>query len=609
MQQEVHSMVSRPKRWHEQFGFGFLALVWLSSCFGIEPAADDEGLAAIRAAAPSDRLPLIDAQFAKSPSAAARAGLHRLRAEALRDLGRLEDAVREADLLVELTETVGDPVESARASMLRGTLEAEAGNIAAALERFHAAARLFEVQGAEADQARALNAIGVAHNFVHDYQRARRYYEQALELARRTRADKLELTLLGNLALVSSALDEAEAGLERYREALASAERLEDRHTLALTHANLCQRLLTLDRPDEAGGHCREAVERLENLALARPLAGVRMALGQAALAAGRHAEAIDYFERSLELASGTVPSVELDLYRLLSEAHAESGDHPQALDWLRQHVEFDAELSKRERQAIVEELDTRYRVEQIEREVEVLRLDGALKQATLRQRNLLLMLLGAGLLLSAVAAFLGWRGYRIERRLELALTARNRELEIALARIEELARTDPLTGLMNRRAFEEQAIREIAKARRNGTELVLAMADIDHFKALNDAFGHAAGDEVLRQLAARLRSGLRESDLVCRWGGEEFVCLLVDASVGAAFGALERLRSNLDRQPIIVAPGAPQVRLTFGLTPLEIDLDEALAAADAALYEGKRAGRDRVMKATSAGSSIPDES
>jgi diguanylate cyclase (GGDEF)-like protein len=256
----------------------------------------------------------------------------------------------------------------------------------------------------------------------------------------------------------------------------------------------------------------------------------------------------------------------------------------------------------------MVEELDTRYRVEQIEREVEVLRLDGALKQATLRQRNLLLMLLGAGLLLSAVGAFLGWRGYRIERRLELALTARNQELEVALARIAELARTDPLTGLMNRRSFEEQATREMAKARRNGTSLVLAMADIDHFKPLNDQFGHAAGDEVLRQLAARLRSGLRESDLVCRWGGEEFVCLLVDVSVGDAAGALERLRYSLDRQPIIIAPGAQPVRLTIGLTQLEAGLDEALAAADAALYEGKRAGRDRVITAAAGASATPGE-
>jgi diguanylate cyclase (GGDEF)-like protein len=571
------------------------ASIWSGSVVA-EPGLDEQQLASLRAAMPKDRLLLIDDQLRTAPPAATEAQLRRLRAEALRELGRLAEAAEDADRLLALADGLGDALEAARASMLKGTLEAESGNIGAALERFHAALREFEALGAEADQANALNAIGVSHNFVHDYPRARRYYEEALELARRSQASALEQRLLGNLAVVVSVLDGAAAGLELHRQALAHAQQRQDLPNIALQHANLCQRTLELDLEQEAELHCGQALQQLEALGLARPLSGVRMALGQAALSADRHAEALAEFEHALEWARGTVPSVELELYRLLSETQ-EALDNPSAaLDWLRQHVALGAELAERERQAIVEELDARYRVEQSERQVELLSLEGALQQATLRQRNLLLMLLAAGLLLCTVVALLAWRGYRIERKHELALSARNQELESALARIAELARTDPLTGLANRRAFEEQVALEIAKSRRSGSELTLVIADIDNFKPLNDRFGHAAGDEVLRQLAQRLKGGLREGDLLCRWGGEEFLCLLVDSSVEEAVRVLERLRLSLAQQPIQFDDTRTVVSLTFGVAPLDGDLSAALAAADAALYEGKRGGRDRIV-------------
>jgi diguanylate cyclase (GGDEF)-like protein len=587
----------RRSNWPTGSALAFAALIWTGSVLA-EPGMDEQRLASLRAATPMDRLLLIDEQLRTTPPAATKVQLRRMRAEALRELGRMAEAAEEVDQLIAVAEGLGDALEAARASMLKGTLEAESGNIGAALQRFHAALREFEALGAEADQASALNAIGVSHNFVHDYPRARRYYEQALELARRSQASALEQRLLGNLAVVVSVLDGAAVGVELHRQALAKAEQHQNLRDIALQHANLCQRTAELDLVQDAELHCGLALQQLEALGWARPLAGVRMTRGQTALAAARHAEALVEFEHALELARGTVPSVELELYQLLSDTQAALGNPSAALDWLRQHVALSAELAERARQAIVEELDMRYRVEQSERQVELLRLEGALQQAALRQRNLLLILLAAGLLLCTVVALVSWRGYRIERKLELALSARNQELESALARIAELASTDPLTGLANRRAFEEQVAHEIAKSRRSGSELTLVIADIDRFKPLNDQFGHAAGDEVLRQLAQRLKSGLRECDLLCRWGGEEFLCLLVDSSVEEAVRVLERLRLSLAQQPIRVDDTRTEVSLTFGVAPLDGDLSAALAAADAALYEGKRGGRDQIVVA-----------
>ena len=158
----------------------------------------------------------------------------------------------------------------------------------------------------------------------------------------------------------------------------------------------------------------------------------------------------------------------------------------------------------------------------------------------------------------------------------------------------------DALTGLPNRRAFEEALAREVARARRVRAPLGLVALDVDHFKRVNDTHGHAAGDAVLREVAARIAAAARAGDLVARIGGEEFAALLGGADLSAAAEAAERIRARVREAPVAVAAGlALAVTVSAGVAALEPGEDGAalLARADARLYEAKRAGRDRVAR------------
>lgn len=175
-------------------------------------------------------------------------------------------------------------------------------------------------------------------------------------------------------------------------------------------------------------------------------------------------------------------------------------------------------------------------------------------------------------------------------------LVRMNRALRHREAELERLMRTDSVTDLPNRRDGEERLRGELARAARAPSPLCVALGDIDHFKAINDSFGHAVGDRVLAAVAAWLRNGVRRGDGVARWGGEEFLLILPQASCEAATTILERLAAGLRETPHPDL-GRP-VTMSFGLTvALPGETAEAvLHRADEALYAAKRAGRDRVV-------------
>jgi two-component system cell cycle response regulator len=166
---------------------------------------------------------------------------------------------------------------------------------------------------------------------------------------------------------------------------------------------------------------------------------------------------------------------------------------------------------------------------------------------------------------------------------------------------VERQALVDGLTGLANRRQGEDALGAELARVARFGGSLAVVVADLDSFKDVNDRYGHPAGDSVLREFALLLQESLRDVDLASRWGGEEF--LLILPGTGAAGGAqvAERIRAALSGRIVLSVDGTPiPVTASFGVaaTPTATTASELFAAADAALYEAKRAGKNRVKTA-----------
>jgi diguanylate cyclase (GGDEF)-like protein len=174
-------------------------------------------------------------------------------------------------------------------------------------------------------------------------------------------------------------------------------------------------------------------------------------------------------------------------------------------------------------------------------------------------------------------------------------------EREGLIGQLKQMAETDFLTGVLNRRSFYSAAERELSAARRYVRRLAVVMLDIDHFKAINDTHGHQVGDEVLKAIAKICRAACRDSDFLARYGGEEFVILLQETHAGEAQEVAERLRAAIARTPVVVGDLTITVTASFGVAsagPDTAGIDQLVRAADAALYRAKAAGRDRVVAA-----------
>jgi diguanylate cyclase (GGDEF)-like protein len=161
---------------------------------------------------------------------------------------------------------------------------------------------------------------------------------------------------------------------------------------------------------------------------------------------------------------------------------------------------------------------------------------------------------------------------------------------------------TDPLTGCLNRRGFDQALAREVARSLRAGSELALLALDLDHFKMINDTYGHLAGDDVLRAAGALLNQAARAGDVVARQGGEEFAVLLPDTGAAGAFQFASRLCDIVRAHPFAITQADAPIRITtsIGVVAGAPDRDGKCSAlfsarADVALYAAKRSGRDRV--------------
>lgn len=177
----------------------------------------------------------------------------------------------------------------------------------------------------------------------------------------------------------------------------------------------------------------------------------------------------------------------------------------------------------------------------------------------------------------------------------EAELQRYHQQLEAANAQLQELATTDPLTGVANRRVFDTRLKTEFAHARRYGRPMSVMMLDVDNFKQRNDRYGHDEGDSTLKRLAILLARGVREADLVVRYGGEEFVLLLPETDERQALMLSNRILAMVrgyewGRDQVTVSGGVAE------LQPSIVQPHEIVTRADKALYAAKRAGKDRIV-------------
>jgi len=178
-------------------------------------------------------------------------------------------------------------------------------------------------------------------------------------------------------------------------------------------------------------------------------------------------------------------------------------------------------------------------------------------------------------------------------------LSQKNQELKAMLMKVEVLSITDPLTGLFNRRHFEEVLTAEFNKSRRYNAPLSCMMIDIDHFKAVNDTYGHAVGDNAIKDVVKAIQRSVRDVDTAARWGGEEFIVLAPMTPKAEAMIPARRILSSVSEH-VFAGIGDKRITVSIGISDISrpgIDMpDNLIQAADVAMYEAKETGRNRIV-------------
>jgi diguanylate cyclase (GGDEF)-like protein len=312
-----------------------------------------------------------------------------------------------------------------------------------------------------------------------------------------------------------------------------------------------------------------------------RTLAALR---GRLYLALGKSKEAIAQFDRAIA-PGGAQPADDIaELFELRSRAHAAVGNYTAAFTDQGEYLRRVREQGTLDRIREVAQLRVQFENDQEKQKIALLEKDKKLAEERLKSQTRRTQLVAIAGLTGLVTAF--FLGYAL-------LSHRRHRAELI-----RLAERDELTGLLNRRAIVRKAVEFLTRAREAKGTLIIGLIDLDHFKSINDRFGHAVGDQLLQRFAAALRTALHTREVFGRYGGEEFLVLFPDSTLEEARQSADRLRSHLRDQRMRVDDQDVAVTLSLGLASYEtgdVLFDQVARRADIALYVAKTQGRDRV--------------
>ena len=491
-----------------------------------------------------------------------------------------------------------------QATISAGQSWAEEGNFPAALGKLQAAVEMARLGSSQTDLAAALNALTLLHTQMRDYDKGFKVLGELLAVA-----GKLESP--GRLAQARNteyglALDASQPrrGQRALLEALALERQLGARAMIAPTLVNLSDSYLKQGDFHSALRHANEAIKAARVISNDQVEATARLNIGQALIGLGRHEEGklsvetgLAYYEQMNNLP---------DMQAVLLEygvALEKAGDMKAAVTAYHRERKISNLLFQKQRQKAVYELQEKYETEKKQRQIELLSRENQVKSAELDNRRLQQRVWWLLALVMALAAIIVGLLYRKVRHANVQLKEKNLELAHQSSR-------DPLTSLYNRRHFQE------FMRRYSGTlpptlpaglpadgDMVgaLFLLDVDHFKLINDQYGHAAGDLVLTTIATTLHDVLRETDMIVRWGGEEFLAFLPAVTRGSLDDIARRVLDGVAAQRVSYQDQAIRVHVSIGFAPYPLaplgqplSWERSVNLVDMALYLAKAHGRNR---------------
>jgi diguanylate cyclase (GGDEF)-like protein len=492
-----------------------------------------------------------------------------------------------------------------RAMISSGESYAEDGNFPTALAKLQAAATLARQSGNPLYSVMALNSLAYLYNEMRERDKAFEVldeaYRAAAELHSPGRVAILKITEYG----VAMDSGQVQRGLKALLSALDLAREVNAGPMIATILANLSDCYLKLHDYRNALSTAQQALEQARRNEKEHTMATARVNIGQVYLAMGRLAEGKKFIEEGMAWyeKSGHKP----DLQAILTEygdALERAGDFTSAVAIYHRERKLSNELFEKRRQKAMLELQEKYEADKRQRQIELLRQENQVKSTEIDNRRLQQNVWWLLALVFALSAFIVYFLYRKVRQANAQLEVKNHELKQQSAR-------DPLTALYNRRHFQEfmRGHPEIerpagsAAGMGSGDDMVSALylMDVDHFKHINDTYGHAAGDAVLREIADALRDILRETDMIVRWGGEEFLAFLPAVRRSSLDEVASRLLNGIPARAIEYQGIKLAVNVSIGFAPFPLapggksmSWERAVNLVDMALYLAKGHGRNR---------------
>ncbi|OON60843.1 GGDEF domain-containing protein [Massilia sp. KIM] len=485
-----------------------------------------------------------------------------------------------------------------RTTISSGESYAEDGNLPVALERLESAAAMAREKGDPVQVVMALNALVRLYGTMREFDKGFRLLEEATTIALKTNSPGRMATLKSAEYGLAIETKQYQRALRALQHGIALERQIGAHSMVAYSLVNLSDCYLKMHDFRNAASYAEQTIEAARRLNDPGLETTARLNLGQALMGLGRLAEGKRQMEIGMQgyEASGAKPELQAVLVEYGS-ALERAGDLAGALRAYHRERKLSNELFEQRRQEAMLDLQQKYEADKKQRQIELLRSENQVKSAEIDNRRLqqriwwLLALVFA--LASAVVGLL----YRKVRHANAALHEKNRELKQQSVR-------DPLTGLYNRRHFLE-FMRSLpasgAGCLHEEQTGALFLLDVDHFKHINDTHGHAAGDAVLTAISNGLREILRETDMIVRWGGEEFLAYLPTIPRGGLDEVAQRILNGVSEIRIPYGDGTLTVHVSIGFAPFPIAVGAQMLAwervvnlVDMALYLAKSHGRNR---------------
>jgi len=488
-----------------------------------------------------------------------------------------------------------------RAVISSGESFAEEGNFPAALAKLQSALTLARQSGTPLLVTIALDSLAYLYSQMREFDKGFDAVDEAQRIAAQLDSPGRMAMLKTNEYILAVSADQVGRGTKALLTALDLERRIGADGLIANTLVNLSDAYLKQRDWRNALAYAQQALEQAQKMHNDSIAATAHVNVGQSYLGMGRLAEGkknielgMRWYERSANKPDQQGVLVEY------GDALERAGDLAGALAAYHRERTLSNELFETRRQKAMMELQEKYEADKRQRQIAMLRQENQVKSTELDNRRLQQRIWWLLALVFALASVIVGILYRKVRNANAQLEEKNQELKQQSAR-------DPLTALYNRRHFQEfmrshQAI-ERRGAGTSGEEMVSAMylLDVDHFKHINDTHGHGAGDAVLREIADALREILRETDMIVRWGGEEFLAFLPAVPRGSLDEVARRLLAGIPARTIAYQGTQLSVNVSIGFAPFplvagaaSISWERAINIVDMALYLAKGHGRNR---------------